>query len=101
MEDIGDFIKRSGNASDWVRQTFDRAIENVAKPAVDMRELSPDAPRATSNADRCSLPSQIWKDCRCILRKGHIDEGFYYCQFEYTDRTERLKEFAPFADHFE
>lgn len=86
MEDIGDFIKRSGNASDWVRQTFDRAIENVAKPAVDMRELSPDAPRATSNADRCPTISLARPDYRCILRKGHVEEGFMYCQFSLKDK---------------
>lgn len=53
---------------------------------IDMRELSPDAPRATSNADRCPTISLARPDHRCILRKGHVEEGFMYCQFSLKDK---------------
>lgn len=53
----------------------------IVRARPDMRELSPDAPRYTSAADRCPIHSQLRPSFRCILRVAHAKDGFMYCQF--------------------
>lgn len=54
--------------------------------SVDMRELSPDAPRYTSAEDRCRTQSCVRPDHRCILQAGHVKRGFISCQFSPEDK---------------
>jgi hypothetical protein len=60
---------------------------SVLGSKLDMREVSPDAPRYTSSADRCPTFSAAKPDCQCILRVDHGRKGFVYCQFSPLDRT--------------
>jgi hypothetical protein len=53
--------------------------------SIDMRELSPDAPRYTSEQDRCPSLSSLRRGHRCILQTGHAKLGFLYCQFSPDD----------------
>lgn len=63
-------------------------IINVPVRWLDLRELSPDAPRATGSHDRCDSRSSIRSECRCVLRDGHAREGFVYCQFDWNNPGE-------------
>lgn len=68
----------------------DGMITNVPVKWLDLRELSPDAPRATGRGDRCVSRSSIRPECRCVLRVGHAREGFVYCQFDVNDPGQGL-----------
>jgi len=54
---------------------------------VDMREVSPDAPRYTAESDRCPTRSYMRPECQCVLQVGHANQGFIYCQFDLAYRT--------------
>lgn len=54
--------------------------------SLDMRELSPDAPRYTSAEGRCRTQSCVRPDHRCILQAGHVKRGFISCQFSPEDK---------------
>lgn len=57
---------------------------------IDMRELSPDAPRYTGN-DRCPTRSMARPDHRCVLQAGHVNKGFLYCQFSAEDKGAEMR----------
>lgn len=75
----------TGNQIFALNAVVDNVLDLSRRARLDMRELSPDAPRATSQQDRCPHHSYLRPTCRCILQAGHAKLGFVYCQFRLAE----------------